>query len=163
MTVALTVLCAGGVIFLVRVLAALVREAMQRPPEPVKVYLAKFHPSHASARKSISYGQRGELIIMNADSQHYGSRARTGERIAFVLLIALIAGGWVRPANAQQTPAVASFKEADSASTSAGTKPEAVPQEVLQELDAMKKRIEQLEAQLKAATLRRSRYRRQSM
>ncbi len=150
MTVALTVLCAGGVIFLVRVLAALVREAMQRPPEPVKVYLAKFHPSHASARKSISYGQRGELIIMNADSQHYGSRARTGERIAFVLLIALIAGGWVRPANAQQTPAVASFKEADSASTSAGTKPEAVPQEVLQELDAMKKRIEQLEAQLKA-------------
>jgi hypothetical protein len=152
MRVALTVLCAGGVIFLLRVLAALVREAGQPAPEPVKLYLAKFHPSPASVWKSISYDQQGELIVMKAGLQTYRLPGRSGERMTFVILIALvlISGGLVRPAGAQQSPAAASFKETDSGSASAAAKPEAVPQEVLLELEAMKKRIEQLEAQLKA-------------
>ncbi len=148
MRVALTVLCASGVIFLLRVLAALLREALQPAPEPVKVYLAKFHP--ASAERSITYRQQGELIIMNADSQNYRFPGKGGERIALALLVALIVGGLVRPADAQQSPAASAFKEADSGSATAGAKSEAVSQDVLLELDAMKKRIEQLEAQLKA-------------
>jgi len=146
MKVALTVLCAGAVIFLLRVLAALLREAMQAPPEPVKVYLAKFNPSTASPLRTISY-PRGELIMMNAESHIPKLANSTGQRIALVLCIVAVL---VSPMHGQQPAASHLTSESDSGGATANAGHEPVPQDVLLELQAMKKRIEQLEAQLKA-------------
>jgi hypothetical protein len=88
MKVVLTMLCVGAVIFLLRVLAAFVREAMHAPPVPVKLYLAKFYPSKASPLRKISYRQRGELVIINAQSRISKLPSGTGQRIALVILIA---------------------------------------------------------------------------
>jgi hypothetical protein len=71
MRVALTVLCMGAVIFLLRVLAALVKEAKGMPPVTV-IHLARFEPP----------GQRGELIEMNPAGQRRRGPARSRERIA---------------------------------------------------------------------------------
>jgi len=135
MEVVLIVLCAGAVIFLLRVLAAFAREAVS-PPKTVHLYWAKFHPS-----------RRGELIIMNAKLRSRKFSIKTGERIAFTLLIAT---GLVRPAHGQQSGPNVTASGTDSSAAAASVSHEAVPQEILLELDAMKKRIEQLEAQLKA-------------
>jgi len=53
MRLALALLCIGAVAFLVRVLAALLREGMSSPSS-VHIHFAKFNPS-----------RRGELIEMN--------------------------------------------------------------------------------------------------
>ena len=53
MRLALALLCIGAVAFLVRVLAALLREGMSSPSS-VNVHFAKFNPS-----------RRGKLIEMN--------------------------------------------------------------------------------------------------
>ena len=74
MRMALALLCIGAVTFLLRVLVALVREAMNGPGD-MRVYLAKFSPSRRGA----------ELILMHPESQRHNSAARTGERIALVV------------------------------------------------------------------------------
>jgi len=84
---------------------------------------------------------------MNAKPGSHKFSSKTGERIAFTLLIAM---GLVRPVHGQQSTGGPSPSDTNSGATSASSSHEAVPQEVLLELDAMKKRIEQLEAQLKA-------------
>lgn len=67
MRVALAVLCIGAVTFLLRVLAALVREARSGPSSTV-IHYAKFKPAR----------QRGEVIEMNLVAQNRDVTRRTG-------------------------------------------------------------------------------------
>jgi hypothetical protein len=69
MRVALALLCIGAVAFLLRVLAALVREGIGSPAA-VQVHFAKFNPSR----------RRGELIEMNLEPKRIPTRR--GERTA---------------------------------------------------------------------------------
>lgn len=83
------------------------------------------------------------------DYQRQGrtSLAKKGERIA---LAALFAAGLTLPMRAQQAGA-SSQNGADAAAQPGATSADAKEQEIQQELDAMKKRIAELEAELKAA------------
>jgi hypothetical protein len=71
MRVALAILCVGAVIFLLRVLAALMMEWMSLAAKGVRVHFAKFNPSR----------RRGELIEMRA-GQNRNVSAKHGERKA---------------------------------------------------------------------------------
>jgi len=66
MRVALVLLCIGAVAFLLRVLAALLRDGM-RSPASIQIHFAKFNPS-----------RRGELIEMNIEPKTIPTRR--GER-----------------------------------------------------------------------------------
>ncbi len=136
MRVALAVLCIGAVTFLLRVLAALVKESMSVPPRALTVYLTKFNPSK----------QRGELIVMSPDALNRQYPRKTGERIALVLLLGACL---TLPLHGQQATHGPAANDTTPIEPSVKASNQQVPQEVLQELEAMKKRIEQLEAQLK--------------
>jgi hypothetical protein len=140
MRVALVILCVGAVMFLLRVLVALVRE-MSLPPRALRVYFAKFHPS-----KSQAYKRRGELIIMKVEEQKSMFSRMTGVRLA---LIALIVAGLARPVHSQQVIHGPSADGTSTADQPIVANNQQVPQAILDELEAMKKRIEQLEEQLK--------------
>jgi len=75
MRMALAVLCIGAVTFLLRVLVALIKEAMNQP-RGMKVYLAKFSPSR----------RQEELILVNPEFRPGYSAAEAGARIALVVL-----------------------------------------------------------------------------
>lgn len=134
MSWAMMIVCLGTTLFLLWVLRSLLRELKSRVPYRMKAYLAVFNPSP----------KRGELIEMPIRTRATVQPRSKGERIAvLVLACASIA----IPAHAQQTaPAVPTVPAGAQASA---TRPE-VPQEVLQELETMRKRIDELEAQLKA-------------
>src|SRR5712691_2934939 len=86
-------------------------------------------------------------MVMNPDAlKQKVTKNKAGKRIA---LVALVAAGFAFPAHGQQVVngPPAGGNTAAGQQASAGDQP--IPQEILQELDAMKKRIEQLEAQLK--------------
>ena len=68
----LAVLCVGAAAFLLRVLAALVKEEMNTRPRTVQFYMAKFTPS----------GRRGELIVMNPESREREMPTRADQRMA---------------------------------------------------------------------------------
>jgi len=72
MRMALVVLCIGAVTFLLRVLVALIREAISKQTRDMQVYLAKFRPSI----------RRRKLTLMNPEAQERTSPPRTGERVA---------------------------------------------------------------------------------
>jgi hypothetical protein len=72
MRVALAILCIGAVVFLLRVLAAFVEEAMRSSTGAVPVQFAKFNPSR----------RRGQLIEMSVKAERPGIPYRTDERIA---------------------------------------------------------------------------------
>ena len=57
MRVALTIVCTGAVLFLLRVLIALVGEWISLPPSAVRIHFAKFNPTRG----------RGQLIEMNPE------------------------------------------------------------------------------------------------
>jgi len=61
MRVALTIVSTGAVLFLLRVLIALVREGMRLPPSAVRIHFAKFNPSPGRGQL------RGQLIEMNLE------------------------------------------------------------------------------------------------
>ena len=137
MRLVIVVLSLGTMSFLLYVLVALIRESMSPSAKGLKVYWAKFQP----ARK------RGELIQMHHDVLIQKVSTRSAERIALGVLIFIgmaislhgqQSGNGPQPVSSPQPPVAAS--PADNSQVS---------QEVLQELDAMKKRIEQLEAQLR--------------
>ncbi len=131
----MVVLCAGTVSFFVRVLVALVEERISSPPHTLQVYLAKFTPR-----------KQGELIVMNPEAVKRKLPAHTGERAA---LVALLAAGLALPLHGQQpTHSPAAEKESTNGSQVGGSTAQ-VPREILEELESMKRRIEQLEAQLK--------------
>jgi len=131
----MAVLCVGAVIFLLRALVALMKEAMSPPPRPLKVHLAKFHPCK----------RQGELIVMNPEASKRKFPERAGVRIA---MVTLMAAGLVLPLQAQQTASGPSVKDQPTAAEASGNNLQ-VPQEILAELETMKKRIEELETQLK--------------
>jgi hypothetical protein len=132
----MAVLCVGAVSFLLRVLFALVLEATKGPARALKVHVAKFNPRR----------QQGELIVMNPEAVQRRFPVRTGERM---VLVALLAAGLALPVRAQQTTRGPSANDESTINPTASADNAQVPREILAELDAMKKRIEQLEAQLK--------------
>jgi hypothetical protein len=137
MKLVFTFLCAGAVVFMVRFLSALVREGKSPSPRPIRVYFAKFNPAK----------RRGELIIMNSNNSVNKSAVETGKRAALIVLAAVLL---TLPLHGQHTPdevpsaaSVSPHPQADAATPQ-------TDQEIIQELAVMKKRIEQLEAALKA-------------
>jgi hypothetical protein len=74
MKVALAILCIGAVAFLLRVLAAFVKEGMRAPAGFVHAHFTKFNPSR----------RRGQLIEMNPSNEVQMRKGppRTDERIA---------------------------------------------------------------------------------
>jgi hypothetical protein len=72
MRVALAMLCIGAVAFLLRVLAAFVKEGMRAPAGSVQVHFTRFNPSR----------RRGQLIEMNPENQFREGSSGTDERIA---------------------------------------------------------------------------------
>jgi len=85
MRMAVIVSCIVAVTFLLRVLVALISEAMTQPRN-VRVYLSKFSPSK----------RRSELIVMSPESQQR-KYYRSGDRIALVVLatVGLLAIGLI--------------------------------------------------------------------
>jgi len=134
MKLVLTLLCASAVVFMLRILAALLRERKSLSPQPMRVYFAKFNPVK----------RRGELIVMNFKNDVRKSAVETGKRAA---LIVVAAGLLTHPLHGQQAAQNPST-EASNQTAAAASQP--TDQEIVQELAAMKKRIEQLEAELKA-------------
>jgi len=131
----MAILCVGAVTFLLRVLVALVKEEKSLPTRAVQVYFAKFIPSKK---------QRGELIVMNPETAKRKLPIQAGKRIALVALVATLLA---LPLHSQQASDGAANASPTGQQASASN--QQVPQEILQELDAMKKRIEQLETELR--------------
>ncbi len=131
---AMLAICLAGSAFMLRVLWALLSEWTAPAPRSIKGYLARFVPSR----------KRGVVIVMNGEILKRKVPTKAGERIALVFLLAV---GLASPVRAQQTQNGPQGSDPTDVQASSVTQP--VPQEVLQELEAMKKRIEQLETQLK--------------
>ena len=127
--IALAMISLAGVVFLVHVLWALLKELAIGTPRSENPFLAKFHQSR----------KRGELIVLQTAQTDLECLIRTGRRIVIGISIA---GFLALPLHGQQPQPVEPKDSATAASH------QQVPQEVLDELEAMKKRIEQLEAQL---------------
>ena len=72
MKVVLVLLCIGAVTFLLRVLAAFVKEWMSMAGSEPRVHFAKLNPSR----------QRGELVEMNPEAHKRQVLTRTTERMA---------------------------------------------------------------------------------
>ena len=136
MKLVFTLLCAGAVVFMLRFLAALLRERKSLSPRPMRVYFAKFNPAK----------RRGELIIMNSKSYEHKSAVETGKRAAFIVVAAL---ALTLPLHGQHTASDVPAAASVSANPQASAATPQSEQEIVQELAAMKKRIEQLELALK--------------
>jgi len=74
---ALIVLSIGAVAFLLRVLAALVKEGVRLPQPRARARFAKFNSTNAGAPR-----QPAEIIEMSPQPQQSKASARSGERIA---------------------------------------------------------------------------------
>jgi hypothetical protein len=120
---------------MLRFLAAVLKEGKSRSTQPLLVYFAKFNPAT----------RRGELIVMNSNNYVRKYSVETGKRAVFIVMAAVLL---TLPLHGQHTPndvpTVTSVppKQASTASPQS-------EQEIVEELAAMKKRIEQLEATLK--------------
>jgi hypothetical protein len=134
--IVMAVLCVGAVIFLLCVLRALVREKQSRSSRAVEVYFAKFIPPK----------RRGELIVMNPETGKRKVPTQAGKRMALVVLFATCLA---IPLHSQQAITDPASSAANSTGQQASANNQQLPQQVLQELDAMKKRIEQLENELR--------------
>jgi Putative beta-barrel porin-2, OmpL-like. bbp2 len=135
MKLVFTLLCAGAVLFMVRFLAALLKEGKSPSPLPIKVYLAKFNSAE----------RRGELIIMNSQNVSK-SIVETGKRAALIVVAAMVL---TLPMHCQHTAADVPPGDSVSPNRQATTATPQTDEEIVQELAAMKKRIDQLEAELK--------------
>ncbi len=136
MKLVLTLGCASAAVFMLRVLAALLRERKRLSPERMRVYFAKFNPVK----------RRGELIVMDSKSYVHKSALETGKRAALIIVAAVLLG---LPLHGQQTGNGDSAAATGAGSPQASEANQQRDQEIVQELAAMKKRIEQLEAELK--------------
>lgn len=130
---AMIVAVLGIAVFFIWVLHGLLTDLTSRVPRRIKAYAAIFRPSR----------KHGELIEMPLRTQVISKRRSKGERIAIVMLACV---GTALPLHAQQTSSSPSTR---SSGTQAGVSNKRVPQEVIEELEAMRKRIDQLEAELK--------------
>jgi hypothetical protein len=136
MNLLFALLCAGAAIFMLRFLAALLKEGKSLSPRPIRVYFAKFNPAK----------RRGEVIIMNSKNYVHKSAVETGKRAAFIFLAAVVL---TLPLHGQPTPNDAPVSASVPPNRQADDANRQTQQEIVQELDAMKRRIEQLEAELK--------------
>jgi hypothetical protein len=136
MKLVLTSLCAGAVLFMLRFLAALLREGKKLSPRPIRIYFAKFNPVK----------RRGELIIMNSRNDVHKSAAKMTKRAAFIVVAAALL---TVPMHGQHTPNDVPAVTAVPPNQQASAATPQTEQEIVQELAAMKKRIEQLELALK--------------
>jgi Putative beta-barrel porin-2, OmpL-like. bbp2 len=136
MKLVLTLLCAGAVVFMLRFLDALLKEGKSLSPRPIRVYFAKFNPVK----------RRGELIVMNPKNYAHKSVVETGKRAAFIVLAAVLL---TLPLHGQHTPTDVPAVTAVPSNQQASAANQQTQQEIVEELAAMKKRIEQLEAALK--------------
>jgi hypothetical protein len=134
MKIGLALLCAGTVVFMLRVLIALLAETTNRSNLAAKVYMAKFNPK---SKPSI---RPRDLIIMKSTEGSQKTPTRKAAGTALVLTAAFLLA---LPAHAQRTSAKSRGDTSVSPSLLSTT-----DQELVKELDAMKERIEQLEAQL---------------
>src|SRR5271167_1725572 len=90
MKLILTLLCASAVVFMLRLLAALLRERESPSVQPIRVYFAKFNPVK----------RRGELIFMNSKNDVHKSAVETGKRAALIVVAAALLA---LPLHGQQT------------------------------------------------------------
>jgi Putative beta-barrel porin-2, OmpL-like. bbp2 len=135
MKLVFTFLCAGAVLFMLRVLIALFRESRYLSPQPLTIYFAKFNPVQ----------RRGELIVMNSKNYAQKSAVETGKRAALAVIAAALL---TLPLHGQHTPNAPGDTSVSSNPQTLTAGPQS-EQEIVQELAAMKKRIEQLELALK--------------
>jgi hypothetical protein len=77
--IVLVVICVAAVIFLFRVLAALLREWMAPAAQPIRMHVAKFYPSR----------KRGELVAITVNPPQRQFPRKVAERIALLLLVAI--------------------------------------------------------------------------
>jgi hypothetical protein len=139
MRIALAALCFGAVGFLLRVLWAFLREAIT-----ARVQV------RSGDSPSPDLDQRGELIVMNhvvfnLKGQTKKSDAGWGRRIG---VLSFVVAGLAIPMRSQQAAGGPSANDSSGGAVEVrAEKP--VSQDVLAELEAMKKRIEELEAQLR--------------
>ena len=128
----LLMICAFAVGFLLWVLVALIREGQHLTPQRRKADRARRGP----------ISRIGELIHMNPGmTQDENAEKITGKRTVLMVMGALL---FTLPLHGQQTASDAS----DTAVLEETKSDQPIPPAVMKELEAMKKRIEQLEAQL---------------
>ena len=135
MKLVFTSLCAGAVLFMLRFLAAILSEGNRRSTKSMRVYFAKFNPAK----------RRGEVIFMNSKNHVHKSAVETGKRAAFIVVAAVFLA---LPLHAQHTPNDAPTVSTQPQPQASAAAPQS-EQEIVDELAAMKKRIEQLELALK--------------
>ena len=135
MKLVFTFLCAGAVLFMLRVLIALLTENKSLSPRSLTIYFAKFNPVQ----------RRGELIVMNSKNYAQKSAVETGKRAALVVIAASLL---TLPLHGQHTPNAPGDTSVSPKPQTSTASPQS-EQEIVQELAAMKKRIEQLELALK--------------
>ena len=135
MKLVFTFLCAGAVLFMLRVLIALLRESKNLSPRPLTIYFAKFIPVQ----------RRGELIVMNSKNYAQKSAVGSGKRAALAVIAAALL---TLPLHGQHTPNAPGDTSVSPKPQTSTASPQS-EQEIVQELAAMKKRIEQLELALK--------------
>ena len=75
----LLVICVAAVVFLLRVLAGLLKEWMAPAVQPRRMQVAKFYPSR----------KRGELTVIPINPPKRQFPLKVGERIALLLLVAI--------------------------------------------------------------------------
>jgi Putative beta-barrel porin-2, OmpL-like. bbp2 len=121
-----------GAVFLSRFFLALLKEGPNLPSRQVRVYRTEYVPPKG----------KGELIVMNPGGE---GQARTwgSKRAAIVLVFALLLA---RPLHGRQAPT--SPERGGSSGQEAPVTDQPIRPAVMKELEAMKARIAQLEAQL---------------
>jgi hypothetical protein len=129
----LSALCIAAVTFLLRVLVALLKEARSWQPRTAKIYLAKFNLSR----------KRGELIFMNSTKREKSS-LEAGKRAALTVLAVALLAPLLRGQQITPNPSDSAGSTNPASSTGSGQ----IPPAIAKELDAMKQRIAQLEAEL---------------
>ena len=82
----LVVMCLAAVIFLLRVLAALLKEWMAPEARLRRMHVVKFYPSRKPA----------ELIVIPVNPPRRPFPRKVGERIALLLLVAVGMAIWLR-------------------------------------------------------------------
>ncbi|HXJ85478.1 MAG TPA: porin [Candidatus Binatia bacterium] len=126
------VLCVGAIAFLVRVLVALVNELLHPVPRRVESYLVRYQPRQS----------RTDLVVVHTNVFKSRFSATAGERI---ILGVLASFALVVPLRGQSIISGSSANTVEALGTPSDPR---VPPAVIQELEAMKRRIEELEAQL---------------
>src|SRR6202522_2742289 len=124
---------------MLRLLAAVLKEGKSLSPQPITVYFTKFNPAERDL----------ELIIMNTKHYTHKSAVEIGRWASFIVIVA-VAAALTLPLYGQQTSTAPSAPASGSANQQAAAANPQTQQEIIEELAAMKKRIEQLEAELKS-------------